>query len=259
MNPATQSLGTIDNTNSEPVLDLTSRDFGVHTNSINYVVSSTGTATSKNLAVSFEGVSETGPLLGGTGGAKPTFNTATPAVSTSWLSMRLSVRQDGAMIAHGTRTDTGKASEITTPITTGKAVSIAAATDPGKVVTIYGLVGSTPTKEVLTLDLSGNATGTVLWAKVLGVQVSAPVVTAAGLVVSQIDPVVVLITIATAASSAGLVLTEAMFVGDGPVAIRSPDNLAAQDVIIIGRNSANAVIMQPVSYTHLTLPTTPYV
>ena len=247
VNPATKSSAPVDTAANGAVLDLTSLEYGAFTKNISYQVS-TASATAKNISVTFEGNTATGSTLGGTGAAKPTYE---PDVYTgTWDTMRLAVRQEGTMTAYGTRTESGLATDVTGPIAPGNKVYLdgASVSDAGVVVTVYGVrtTSGVADQEVLTLDANGKATGTKAWDKVLGARVNAGVTLAGAVPVKDTNSsgTAIVTLAATLDSSKGIVAGEAMFVADDVVAVRSPDNALAEDILIVGRNASNAVVLE---------------
>lgn len=235
VNPSTKATATLPDGDPKDSVDLTSNDWGLFTNQINIDVAA-GTVKGKLITIVFEDTTETFDDVGGdaimdvlyTPGADG-YDTMTGAITAA------------AFTAAATKAEAGLDTELTTSTPVGlpaglEAVSSSAG-DTTQQLTVYGLVGTTATRETITLNgTTAVPTTVLLWDKVLGAQLD---VAAVGTVTLRVAGAG-----ATALTLAPAVLTRGIVVptntpADG-VATVSIDVDTALDVALFGVNDTGS-------------------
>jgi hypothetical protein len=150
VNPATRSSATFGNINGD-TLDLSSRDYGAFTAQYNVEIAD-GTTKGKRVTVRFEDVLEIIDDAGGDALFTLKYKEPTGVQAPGWDLMTLDVLAGGHR-ANATRTELGKDTDIAAVGTTvGASIVSSNAGDTTQQVTVYGLVGGTPTRETKTLN-----------------------------------------------------------------------------------------------------------
>lgn len=244
-NQATRASKVFGNTYGDCVT-ITSEDYMEAANQINIEIQ-TGTTQGKLLTIVLESVEESIDNLGGIGGTDTQMFTLqyTEPAGLGWDTMRAQVMPGGVQ-AHGVRVEPQLIAEkLSAGTTAGGSVVSNNAADTTMKVTVYGLVGGTPTREQVTL----NGTATVplnnlfdigeIWACEMD-SIAAGTVT-----VSDGTPTVILSMATTVLQSGGKRATT-MFVANSPVNMVY-DIAGAGPVWLVGRNAAGAWTIEQVT------------
>lgn len=144
-NQSTAATLTRSNANGT-VLTLTSTDYGEFNNQIN-VTQETGTSEGYKLEVNFEDTTESGDNVGGESMFTLQY---TEETGLGWDTMTAQVLS-GGIRANGTRDEAGLDSVVNSHSAGVLSIVSSSAADTTQQVTVYGLVGATPTREVVTL------------------------------------------------------------------------------------------------------------
>lgn len=234
VNPATQSTGELSNSFGA-IIDLTSEDYGAFTEQINVSLGN-GTTAGKLITVVFETTTEVVDNVGGTDLVQIEYETA----STGWTTAVASINQAGALSIHATRAQAGLAAEITAwSAAPGTAQIVANANNVGRVVTVYGLVGSTPTREQLVISASVTVITTADFNEVFGATMDQDAVTSA-VIVTETGGAGTM-TIAVGAREIGAKICQGMFVANSNVAVSS-GSTGVTDVQVWGRNAGGQIV-----------------
>ncbi len=234
VNPAVQSTASLANSSGD-IIDLTSADYGAFTEQISVTVGN-GSTQGKLVTLVFENLTESADNIGGDDLVQIEYETA----STAWTTALASFNQAGALTVHATRAQAGLAAEITVFSAGPSTVEIPTNADnAGRVVTVYGIVGSTPTQETLVVSASALVVGTVVFDEVFGATMDQDAVTSAVVIdetggLGQFD-----VSIGT--RETGAKICQGMFVANTTVAISSGAT-GVTDAQIWGRNAAGQII-----------------
>ncbi len=239
VNPSTQSTLTLPDDDSNDAVVLTSVDYGQFTEQINVDVQP-GTTQGKSIALVFESLTEAFDDIGGDSimsllyapGAEG-YGTATGRITSTQF------------LVAATKAEAGLTAELTDPTPAGLPAGLealsSAAGDTTQSLTIYGLVGTTPTKETIALDgTNAVPTSVVTWSKVLGAVLSAATVGTVTLRVAGGGATALQLAPATLAR--GVVLTTNTPAA-GPFTV-SIDVDTAVDVALFGTNAAGAEVAE---------------
>lgn len=235
VNPATQSAVTLPDSLAADSVVVTSRDYGLFTAQINLEVE-TGTLTGKKITVVFEDESEVFDDVGG----EAIFTVRYDPGTNGWdiITGQVSSSQ---FVAAASRSDLGLVAERTADIAAPGTLQYVSsnAGDVTQQVTVYGLSGTTPVKETVTLNGVTIVNGTQSFSKVLGCIKSAATV---GTVTVQSTVPTTLFTLAPATLTRGVQVPTASPAGG--VLTVTIDTPAAADVVVVGTNAAGAAIME---------------
>lgn len=242
VNPATRSTGALQNSFGS-IINLTSADWGAFNDQVNITVAN-GTTAGKLITIVFEEETESADNVGGTALFQLRYATG----STTWDTMRASVGQSGAVSTFGTRTENGLDNEVTAwtsgPATAEIPANVANA---GRLVTVYGLVGSTPTRELLTVSGTATVVGTIAFDEVFGATMDRNAVTSA-VVIDETGAGTGTLSIVVGTREAGARLGDGMFVANTNVAVAS-DATSGGRVQIWGRSTTGAIIGEQLTLT----------
>jgi len=239
VNPAEQSTAQLADALAAASVDLTSVDYGQFTEQINIDVD-TGTTQGKLITIIFEGTTETIDDVGG----DPIFDVLyTPG--TEGYSAITGVITSTHFTCAATKAEAGLTTEMTATAPAGfpSAVRVVSSSvaDTTQTVTVYGLVGTTPRTETVTLTgTTPVLTTRTDWTKILGVVKSAA--TAGTVTVSDTAPNTIA-TLAAGVLTRGVVLTTNTPVADTTLTVAIDTN-AAVDVIMVGTSTAGAVLLE---------------
>lgn len=238
VNQATQASRVFGNTYGD-CCTITSEDYLEAANQINVEIQ-TGTSQGKLITVVFEDTTESADNVGGIGGTDTEMLTLqyTEPTNLGWDTMRAQVTSGGVQ-ANGVRSEAQLiADKLAAGTTAGGSVVSNNAADTTQKVTVYGLVGGTPTREQVTLNgttavpLQNNFDAGEIWACEMD-SVAAGTVT-----VSDGTPTVIL-SMATTVLASGGVRASTMFVANDPVHLVN-DIAGAGPVWLVGKNAAGA-------------------
>jgi hypothetical protein len=163
-NPSTQSETTLINFYGDAV-ELTSKDYGAHTEQINVSIGA-GTTKGRLVTISFEDILEVVDDLGG----DDLFTMQVKAGSSGWDAATFQVDTDGGTQLNASRDDAGLDSEIGTQLAAAGVVQVVS-TDVGDTtrVTVMGLDASgDPVFEYIQLNGTTPVVGTQTFSAVLG-------------------------------------------------------------------------------------------
>lgn len=246
VNPATVATGTLANAHGG-IIDLSSEDYGAFNNQINATLANGTTPGTQLVTVIFEETTESADNVGGEELIQLHYQTGT----TTWATMETSVDQASRFSSFGTHDQAGLASEITA-WTAGPATAEipANANNAGQVVTVYGLVGSTPTREQLVVSAGSTVTSIAVFDEVLGATMDADVLTS-GVDIDETGAGTGTMTIAVGTDEIGGRLTNAMFVADTNIAISSGAAVPAGSVYVWGRSPTGVVVGEQFDFTSI--------
>lgn len=249
VNPATQSVRTLADTNSIASVDLTSRDWGLFTAQINIDVEA-GTNQGKLITVVFEDTTETFDDVGG----DPVFDVLYTPGTGGYTTALGRVQSTGFSVA-ATKAATGLVAERTADIAAPGFVRIVSsnAGDTTQSITIYGLNGSNvAVKETLTLNGTTPVIGTQTFGSVLGAVKSATTLGTA-LVTDTAGSPATLFSLATSTLTRGVIVATNSPVADGHLTV-SIDTNAAVDVAVFGLDPTGAAVAERFDMTAGTTP-----
>jgi len=210
VNPATQSSATFSNANGT-VMTVTSNDYGAFTSQVNVSIANGSVVSgSKLLTDVLESTTEAQDNIGGL--PMFTLEYTQPGGDGGWTAMNAQVLNSGVR-ANGTRAALGLSTQVSSTTMGGDTVVqvVATATDAGKIITIYGVNGTTPTRENITL-INGTANGTLTHTAVYGSALSAAA--GAGITVQHATGPTTLHTYSAAQSERGIYQVSQMYVGN---------------------------------------------
>lgn len=238
VNPATQSSATFDDALGNLALTLTSRDYGLFTTQINVEIDN-GTTQGKKVTVVFESTTEVFDDVGGDPILDLTYTPGTNGYTTAVAQINAL-----ALVGGGTRADTGLDAQRTLDIPAPGVLDYVSsnAGDTAQQITVYGLNGTTPVSETITLNGLTNVTGTVTFSSVLGMRKSAP--TAGTVTISDSPITVTLFTATNAQNTRGLLeVTNSPIVPSGST-YAIDTTAAGVNALIVTENAAGAEVMQ---------------
>ena len=253
VNPATQSTATFANPQGDALV-ITSLDFGAFTEQISVEIAD-GTNQGNLVTIRFEDALETLDDIGGV--ALHTLQYTEPSgagTRPGWDLMTLDVLTSGHR-ANGSRSDAGQDADVTVGINTILNIASANAGDTTQQVTVYGLVGGSPTAETVTLNGTTDVPTTTIFdaAGVFAVEVDA--VTLGNITVSDTAPTV-LLTITAGALSSGGQTSSAMFVGNAGLSLVL-DAAGTENIWLVGLNSTGQTTIERIAMNGTTIvPTT---
>ena len=161
VNPSTASSAQLEN-DYNPILAITSKDYGDFTNQINIEVA-TGTTKGKLLSIAYEDNLEVIDNLGGD--EIFTLNYVNP--SNGWTTVTAEVENGGAVVAKATRSNIGLADQVIQPASPSiLTVASASTSDTTQQIIIYGLVSGSPQSETLALNGTTSVEGTLSFSKI---------------------------------------------------------------------------------------------
>lgn len=234
VNPAAQSSAVFSDSDGT-ALQITSLDYGAFTSQINVAIAN-GTVQGKLLTVVFESTTEASDNVGG--GNMFTLQYTEPSGDGGWSVMTAQVLSSGVR-ANGTRARIGLATDLSSSTMSGdtNVQVVATAGDAGKLITVYGVNGTTPVRETLTL-INGTVTGTQTFTSVYGSYLSAA---AAGTItVQRATGPTTLHAYAASATQKGLRRPTQMYVaGSGLQLVADASSTAV--IILWGRSPTGAV------------------
>jgi len=242
VNPATQSSGSLANTYGD-ALDLVSADYGAFTSQINVTIAD-GTNQGKLLTITFEDTIEVKDDLGG----DSMFDLSYVDSGAGWDAMIAEVEAGGAVVATGTRQESGLDSEITAQPSAASVLDVVSsnALDVGMQVIVYGLnaAGTAAVSESFTLDGTSSQAGQVSMSAVLGARI---VGTTVGTVtVSDDDPATILTIAAGTDGTAGLVACEDTHVAQGAVTAVA-GGASTDDLVLVGLSKTGAAQLEQIT------------
>lgn len=164
VNPATQGTLTLQNAAGD-ALTITSTDYGAFANLISVNVG-TGTLQGLALTVTSDDDVQAGDNIGGDAVLSVRYDN-----TGEFTTAQLTIAATGVSI---TFTDQYAADVVANTPAAGTAITVASddAYDVGQQVSVFGLVGTTPTKEILTLDGTTEVAGTALFDEITGMSLS---------------------------------------------------------------------------------------
>ncbi len=243
VNPATQSILTLVDDNAVAAVDLASADWGLFTSQTSIEVEA-GTNSGKKYTVTFENQVEVFDDVG----VDAVLDVAYAPGSNGYTTMTALINAT-VFKAAATKAVTGLSTGFTQPSVGVLNVASSSAGDTSQTLTVYGLAGTTPTKEVLTLNGTSTVTGVQSFSKVTGVKLSAA---AAGTVTLKDFGAATVVALSPAATSAGLsITTNTPAAGVATVSI---DTNAAVDVVVRGTDASGAAIAERFDMTTGTTP-----
>ncbi len=205
VNPATQSLATLQDDFATDAADLVSDDYGLFTEGISIEIAD-GTVQGKLYTIAFEGETEVFDDVGGDAIFTVLYTPGTDGYDSADATITASAFS--VAISKG---ELGLVPEVTSPTPAGfPSVADVVSADVGdtsQTITLYGLDGTgAAQQETIALNGTTNVQGTLTWTKILGGKNNG---TTAGIVtVSDFPVVTAVLTIAAGADlTAGLVLT----------------------------------------------------
>lgn len=238
VNPATQSTAQLPDALTLPSADLTSVDYGQFTEQINIDVAA-GTNIGKLYVIGFEGTQEVFDDVGGEAAFDVIYDPSTEGYSTLTGALTASPAR---FTAAATKAHIGLITERAADIA-GPAVVQILSSDVGdttQTITVYGLVGTTPTREVLALNGTSVVSGAALFNTVLGVVKSAATI---GTVTVQSAVPTTLFSMAPSVLTRGMVIMTNAPVADTVLNVKIDTN-AAVSAIAIGYSPAGALVME---------------
>jgi hypothetical protein len=237
VNPATQSVGVLQDDFAANAVDLTSRDYGLFTEQINITVA-TGTNQGKQITIVFEDESEVFDDVGGDAAFTVGYTAGSDGYDT--ITGQITATQ---FIAAATKDELGRVTERTADIPAPGVLDVASdnVADTTQTITVYGLDASNvPIKESIALNGTTNVTGSVSFTKVLGCVLDAA---GAGTVTVSDSPISAsLFVLAAAVLTRGVTLTTATPV-NGVVTV-TIDTDDATDCVIRGANASGVEVAE---------------
>lgn len=237
VNPSTQSSAIFDNAYGD-AMELTSKDYGAHTEQINVDISA-GSSQGKQVSIAFEDILEVVDDLGG----DDLFTVMFENGSTSWESMTFEMKSDGGTSALADWDDLGLDGDVGTQLGAPGVIEVVStnAADTARV-TVLGLDGSgDPVFELLDLTGTTAVVGTQTFSAVLGLKLSAA---QAGTVTVAASPGgAVIFTILAAARTAGCYIGSGMPVSNSAVTIKA-NGLTTKVVLIHGQDPSGQQIIE---------------
>lgn len=237
VNPDDPAAVTLENGEGDS-LTLTSVDYGPHTNQISVEIAD-GTSVGSKISINFEGTTEVLDNIGGDGLISLEY---TEAPSVGWDTMTVQQLTSGVQCL-ATRTEVGKDGELTTTaIAEGVRAVSSSAADVGQVVTVYGLVGGTPTAVQLTLDGTSLQTDATVFdaGKVFGATLSAEC--AGTVTISQATGPITLFSITAGDLDKGGVRGVTMWLQGALTAVA--DAATTSQIFIAGRTATGSTVLE---------------
>ena len=237
-NPATQSSATFANTFGDAAT-VTSEDYGAFTEQIS-VESQNGTTDGKLITVTFEDITETLDNVGGDTMFTLQYTEPSGADTKPGYDTMVGQVEAGGIRANGTRAEAGLDGDILAVGTTaGGSVVSSAAGDTTQQVTVYGLVGATPTAETVTLN-GTTPVPLVNSFDIAGIFATEMDSDAVGTVTVRDGTPTTILSMAPAVRASGGVQSSAMFV-DGEEMHMIFSAAGTENVWLVGRNTSGAV------------------
>jgi len=233
VNPAVQASLTLPDGAAADSVDITARDWGLFTNQINVTVAA-GTVQGKKITVIFETETEVFDDVGGDTILDLLYTPGTEGYGTA-----LATKTASLLSVAATKAETGLVAERTADIAAPGTLEYLSsdAGDTTQTVTVYGLSGTTPVSETVTLNGTTVVAGTQSFSKVLGVVKSAATL---GTVTVRSTFPTTLFSLTAGVLTRGVVLLTNMPAAS--VLTVSIDTNAAVDVAVWGRSATGAAI-----------------
>jgi len=232
VNPATQSVAAFPNAYGD-CLEMTSKDYGAFTSQITGSIGA-GTSKGKLLSLQFEDVVESVDDLGGDSMFKLKYTNP----GTGWDTMTAEVEDGGNVSCKATVAMPTNEAEVVASWTGGEAAELESTNpaDDGQLVTLYGVVGTTLTRETLTL-VAGVAQGVVLWDGIYAARVQGT--TLGSVEISDVSVGVQATILPGTNPTLGLTDAEAMYVAGGKISCTS-DDTAPHALVLHGYSPTGA-------------------
>lgn len=240
VNPATQSSADFDDALGNLAMTVTSRDYGLFTTQISVEIEA-GTTQGKKITITFEDTTEVFDDVGG----DPILDVEYTPGSNGYSAATALITSTDLRIT-GTRADTGLDAQRTNDIPAPGVLDYVSSNvgDTTQTVTVYGLSGTTPVSETVTLNGTTNVTGTQSFSSVLGMRKSAA--TAGTVTISDSPITTTLFTATNVQSTRGLQALTNAPIEPTSSTVTIDATAAGVNLVVVTVNAAGAEVLQRV-------------